>query len=91
VGAVQPRSETLGFRRSLQAFLLIGGGLTMLLGFGTRRGAGLLSATICVLLVVLSIWGYVVATHGVMRSAVAQGGQNVSVGAGGGPQHPCQG
>jgi hypothetical protein len=47
---------------SLPAFLLIGGGLTMLLEFGTRRGGRLLSTTICVLLVVLSTWGYVALT-----------------------------
>jgi hypothetical protein len=75
---------------SLLLFLLIGGGLSMLLESGTRRGrrARLISTAVCVLLVVLSTWGYVVATHAVMRSAVAHGSQSSAPGV---PQHPCAG
>jgi hypothetical protein len=75
---------------SLLVFLLIGGALSMLPGYGTRR-TRLISAAVCALLVVASTWGYVVATHAVMRNADAHGTRQAMVEVAGAWQDPCAG
>jgi len=89
--------STLGLRLwefgSLLAFLLIGGALSILLGSGISRGrqARLISTAVCVLLVVVSTGGYVVATHAVMRAVDARGTHQAMVEVAGVWQDPCAG
>ncbi len=79
---------------SMLVFPLAGAGLLTLLARGTNRGrrARLISAGVCVLLLVLSTWGYVVATHAVMRYTDGHGAHNgLPVDAQGLLHDPCLG